>query len=351
MSARRFASRWRSRAGRLCDAWTRHRETWQIEREIEHAVTGPGPVIIGPWLSEVGHEVLYWVPFVRWVQAAYRLPPERLIVVSRGGVASWYAGLSSRYVEVFETIEPGEYASAGAARLVVTGTGKQFGEGELDRRLLAQVREDAPGARALHPSLMYRLFAQFWSGHQPLSTLDRLTRYARLEPPAVDVSHLALPREYVAMKFHTARSLPDTDNTRTQVRELVTAVASRMPVVLLESGLALDEHGEFDVSRQPGVVTLRGQLDAANNLAVQTRVIAGARAFVGTCGGLAWLAPMLGVDTVAVLSDARLLHAHLAVARRTYHQLGAGRFSLLDLGALSWLGLSTAAAGVVESRS
>ena len=38
-----------------------------------------------------------------------------------------------------------------------------------------------------------------------------------------------------------------------------------------------------------------------NNLAVQAEVIRRASLFVGTCGSLAWLAPMLGVPTMAVV--------------------------------------------------
>jgi hypothetical protein len=72
----------------------------------------------------------------------------------------------------------------------------------------------------------------------------------------------------------------------------------------------------------------------ANNLGVQTQIIGGATAFVGTCGSLAWLAPRLGVDTSALYVDPKWLHAHLGVAMRGYHRLGAGRFSAADLRAV-----------------
>jgi hypothetical protein len=52
---------------------------------------------------------------------------------------------------------------------------------------------------------------------------------------------------------------------------------------------------------------------------------------VGTCGSLAWLAPFLGVDTVALLSDARFLHPHLYVARKAYLETGAASFATVDL--------------------
>ena len=47
------------------------------------------PLIVGPWTGEVGYELLYWIPFVRWALTACRVSPERVIVVSRGGTASW----------------------------------------------------------------------------------------------------------------------------------------------------------------------------------------------------------------------------------------------------------------------
>jgi hypothetical protein len=53
--------------------------------------------------------------------------------------------------------------------------------------------------------------------------------------------------------------------------------------------------------------------------------------FVGTCGSLSWLAPLLGVPTVPVFTDPSFLHAHLHVARRVYGRVGGVRFSPLDL--------------------
>ena len=47
---------------------------------------GREPIIAGPWLAEVGYEVLYWIPFLRWFCDAHGVPRERLIVLSRGGM-------------------------------------------------------------------------------------------------------------------------------------------------------------------------------------------------------------------------------------------------------------------------
>jgi len=92
------AARWRSRAHRIGEQWTTWRGQWSVERDLENAVAGSAPIVVGPWLSEVGYEVLYWIPFLRWVTAAYRIPTSRIVVMSRGGTASWYRDIGSRYV-------------------------------------------------------------------------------------------------------------------------------------------------------------------------------------------------------------------------------------------------------------
>ena len=71
--------------------------------------------------------------------------------------------------------------------------------------------------------------------------------------------------------------------------------------------------------------------------------------FVGTCGSLAWLAPLLGVPTVPVFTDASFLHAHLHLARRVYGRVGGGAFSPVDLTGLVDAGLAIRRAGHVAS--
>jgi hypothetical protein len=280
------------------------------------------------------------VPFLRWVAAAYRIPPARFVAVSRGGTASWYADVADRYVEILDHVAPEELAARAAH-----GALKQREKSDADRRLAERVREAAgldASATVLHPSLMFRWFAPFWSGHEGLSFVERHTRHARVRPPQVDVP-VTLPGEYVAVKFYAARSLPDGPDVRSRLRTLCAALAEQFPIVQLDTGLGLDDHEDITLTGR-GTTSVRGQLDARTNLAVQTQVVAGARMFVGTCGGLAWLAPLLGVATVPVFTDDSFLHAHLHVARRAYGRVGAGGFSPVDLSGLIESGLTIARA-------
>ena len=311
------------------------RAAWAIEAEIDDAIRDARTVVVGPWLSEVGFEALYWIPFLRWVQAAFRLDSSRVVAVSRGGVESWYRGIADRYVEIWNHVEPAEFARRTAER----GATKQLDVSAFDRDLVQMV-ERSLGERVtvVHPSLMYRLFSLFWSGQRAQSFLDAHTRF---EPMVADsiLDAQRLPREYVAVKFYAARSLPDTAEVRRALAWLMDSLAERTNVVLLDTGLVLDEHADYSFGASGRVVSARQWMTPANNLGVQTQIIAGAQAFIGTCGSLAWLAPMLGVSTSAVYADPKWLHAHLGVMLRACHRAGAARFAALDLRAFDPFGI------------
>jgi hypothetical protein len=317
-----------------------YRAEWRVERDIARVVSGSDPIIVGPWLSEVGYEVLYWVPFVRWVQSQYDIPRDRLVVVTRGGAAAWYADITTNAVELFDLMSPEEYAAGNTQRSVEDrGTLKQFGISPMDQRIVAEVqrRIGTSRTRVLHPSFLYRLFHQFWLGHRPPSFLERRTRYRLVSSPDIPVP--PLPAGFAAVKFYTAASLPPTEAVRRALQSIVLGLAERMPVVMLDTGLTLDDHEDYSFAAASRIHSVREALRPRDNLAVQTAIISRSASFVGTCGALAWLAPMLGIDTTAVFADARFLHGHLGVARRVYSTLGA-RFSPLDVSAVDQLGLS-----------
>ena len=311
------------------------RVAWTVEREIDDIASAGRTILAGPWLSEVGFETLYWVPFLRWIKAAFRLDPSRVVAVSRGGVASWYEGIATRYVEIWDHVDPVEFARRTGER----GATKQLEMSAFDREVVQIVeRVIGESVAVLHPSLMYRLFSLFWSGQRAQSFLDAHTRFEPVVAPRV-LDPARLPREYVAVKFYAARSLPDTPDVRRTLAWFVESLAERTTVVLLDTGLVLDEHADYSFSASGRVVSAKPWMTPSNNLGVQTQIIAGAQAFVGTCGSVAWLAPMLGTNTSAVYVDPKWLHAHLGVMLRASHRAGAGRFAALDLRALDPLGV------------
>ena len=309
-----------------------------VEREIAAIAAARGPIVAGPWLAEVGYEVLYWIPFLRWVQDRYRVDPGRLIALSRGGIEHLYQRVAGRYVDIFDYLSPLQLASRNEARQQSEEAGgrkQSVAGGALDDELLQIVRAQAGSADAvLHPSLMFQLFREAWHGNLPLDVLWAHTDYETVpRPPRPAFKGLA--ERYVAVKFYTGTALRETDATRDALRALVATVASHTPVVVLETGLAVDDHADYVFTDIANVVSAREWMSPRTNLGVQTALIAHSEYFLGTCGGLAWLAPFMGVPTVAVFEDERFLSAHLLIARQAGRRAGAAEFTTLDLRALS----------------
>lgn len=318
-------------------------ETEAIEREIAALVRGTGPIVAGPWLAEVGYEVLYWVPFLRWLLDAHGVPASRVVAVSRGGMEAMYADLAGTYVDIFDLLTPEALASRNAGRQArhEGGGQKQSSTTDLDADLLAAVRDrlGAASAAVLHPSLLFRMFRHVWHGNLPVDVFTTHTRYLTRAGSAAPAPLPGIPDDFIAVKLYAGPALTTRDATRAAVRTLVARAAAQAPVVLLETALGLDEHRDFDLQGIPNVTSAGALMHARTNLAVQLALIARSRYFLGTCGGLAWVAPFLSVPTVAVYDDDQLLLPHLFLARQAGRAAGAADFTPLDLRAVARVGL------------
>jgi hypothetical protein len=119
------------------------------------------------------------------------------------------------------------------------------------------------------------------------------------------------------VRFYFRPSFPDTPENRRFAADTVRTISREVPVVLLNTGLSLDDHEDLDVSAGKGVYRVDHLMTPQHNLELQTRVIANARAFVGTYGGLAYVAPFYGVPSVGFYSqESDLMSAHLDVGWR-----------------------------------
>jgi hypothetical protein len=276
-----------------------------------------GRTVIGPWLGEVGFEVLYWIPFLHWLFERYRIARERVTVVSRGGAEPWYDGLGGRYVDVFEHITPADFRQQTLELWAQTGgLQKQVSIRAWDERVLdTTLGTDWRDQALLHPQLLYRLFRNVWQGALPLRDfLERATHRPWTKPePVTD-----LPGEFTAVRFYFRDSFPDTPENREVVHDVVEQLAAVRPVVLLNTGVVVDEHLDAEPPADDRILRPLAGIDAARNLAAQSAVVARAELFVGTYGGLAHLAPFYGVPTIGFASDPREINpVHLTIARRT----------------------------------
>ena len=272
-----------------------------VERQLASIAAQDRPIVAGPWLGEVGFELLYWLPFLRWFVERFDVSPDRLIAVSRGGsAASWYGSIATRSHDALSFMAPDEFRRKNDDRTGRLGEQKQIAATPLDEEIISFVRQaEGRQVSVLHPSIMYRLFAPYWWGHKPIEWVRQYTRYSMLAPPALPVT---LPANYTAVKFYFNDCFRDTPVNRTFVDRVVRDLTALEPVISLSTGVAVDDHDPCE----PDIAAIQGishMLAPHNNLLVQSAVVAGARRFIGTYGGFAYLAPLCGVPAVSYYSE------------------------------------------------
>jgi hypothetical protein len=303
-------------------------EERRIRRRITRLAETTRPVLVGPWSGEVGFELLYWIPFVTWALREADVNPDRVVIVSRGGPESWYSHLGGRYVDLLASMTPEEFRSR-------TETQKKQREvGAFDRailrRVIAAANLDRPAM--LHPGLMYRLFRPFWNQEATVHRVDDYTRYERVHAAPDPTLAGRLPSNYVAVRFYFSSSFPDTPDNRAFAESTIRALAASTHVVMLGPGFRVDDHRDFAPAASSRIHALDDLMTPDRNLEIQTAVIAGARAFIGTYGGYAYLAPFCNVPAIAFYSNRDGFHAyHLELADRVFRRMNTASLVALDV--------------------
>ena len=300
----------------------------RIRRRVKRLAEGTRPIMVGPWSGEVGFELLYWIPFVTWALREANVNPDRLVIVSRGGPASWYAHLGGRYVDVLESVTPEEFRTRTEAQK------KQHEVGAFDREILRRVMTTTGLERPalLHPGLMYRAFRPFWHQEATVHRVDDYARYEQLQAAPNPALAGRLPADYVAVRFYFSSSFPDTPENRAFADSMVRGLAASNHVVMLGPGFRVDDHRDFTPAASGRIHTVDDLMTPARNLEIQTAVIAGARAFVGTYGGYAYLAPFCNVPAIAFYSNRDGFHAyHLELADRVFRRMNTASLVALDV--------------------
>jgi hypothetical protein len=297
-----------------------------LERALA-AVRADADVLVGPWTGEVGFELLYWIPFLGWL-AEQGPGGRRMVVVSRGGTAHWYRHLTSRYVDILDLMSPEEF------RAQTVGKKKQYdARRPFDREVLSSVRErlGLTEGPVVHPSAMFRLFAALWRKQAALDLVESFSVFRRLTALPDAELPAGLPANYLVAKFYFSKAFPDSQNNRAFVVETLRCVSRRAPVALLSTSVQLDEHSDFEASANSGLFVVDSHTVPQRNLELQTRLIAGAKGFIGTYGGFSYLAPFYGVSSLSFFSRPNGFESHhLELATRVFDRVLPGGFLALD---------------------
>lgn len=294
-------------------AWDWHR--WQRTKH---------PILVGPWLSELGFEILYWLPWLAKWRQTWKIPSERLIAVSRGGAGLWYE--MGQAVELYDYVSPAVLRRRQIAASMAQQSVKQLTVTQWETELIEFIAKDLGLRRyhLLHPSAMYQLLGPWWTGQMGE---EEVFRHLLFAPPPVGLPPptIPLPPKFVAVKFYGRATWSGKPELIDWSANLVSALAKQIPIVLLTSGVSADEHED---TLLPGDhLTLAPFVRPQTNLAAQAAVIAKAQAFVGTYGGTMQLAVRLRRPAFGVYDQFRgTAYAHKVLTHWLAMQHGQPAF-------------------------
>lgn len=274
------------------------------DRWIAHATTlqqRDTPILCGPWRSEVGFEILYWLPFLHGFLKTYGIDPARMVAIGRGGSAGWYGFPGSADLFEFLPVETVRQFTLQANQK--TGSVKQHQDEGWEPHVTALAAK-ALGLEhysVLSPTWMYQLVAPFWEGRKSIPWLEKyLLQPVRVKAPALPEG-VRLPESFIAMRWYVRPTWPHREELVLWTRRLVEKVSQHLPVILIDSG-HMDDHGDVNLGPMANVQRLSELTEqtAVNGLAIQSAILAKAQGYIGTYGGMSQLAMRLGVPTIAL---------------------------------------------------
>jgi hypothetical protein len=301
------------------------------DHTLSRAARNGEPLLLGPFLGEIGYELEYWIPFLRRRLHRHAIPSEQATVMTRGGAALWYSDFAAGELDILGLMPPDRYLPRLEDRRRRAGDLKQLRVDRFDRELVALARERLGRVAVIHPGLMFARLRGLWFKGVPLDALWPQLEY---RPMAVEpVPSLVPARDYVAVKLYFNECVTPSAANRAFFQSVIDRLAERGDVVLLSTGLLVDDHEEW-TTRHDRVHAVEGALRPEDNLAVQTRIIAGARGFVATYGGFSYLGPLLGVPTLTFLEIEQTVPLHREVIRRALPEADYANARTGDRGAV-----------------
>ena len=111
------------------------------ERALRRAGRTGEPLLLGPFLGEIGYELEYWIPFMRRELHRHGIPPEQVTVMTRGGAGLWYRDFAAHELDILELLTPERYLPQLEGRRARARDLKQLRRDRFDRELVALARE------------------------------------------------------------------------------------------------------------------------------------------------------------------------------------------------------------------
>lgn len=294
--------------------------------------SAPHPLIIGPWLGEVGPEIQYWVPYLNQLSEDGLFKGRQLIVISRGGTSSWYQNLDPKpeYLDIFDLISTDEYKQV---RIERQRSEKQLFKSDFEKLIIAKAKTHLRLHQAgwFHPEWMWKDISAWMADAKPFSFACKRLLFKEIPIENATYKKIVdswnLPPLFICTKFYSSYLFPYKSPAEINFTyQLLKKISAAVPIVDMGLGQNLDDHEQIKLEASSKIIRLSEKLVPRDNLGLQTEVMRRSLAFVGTYGGFTVIPaflkkPSFGIYSGSLDSFHALHFKHESITKLFYDTL------------------------------
>lgn len=273
-------------------------------------------VLFGPWTSEIGFELLYWIPYLK---KNFKLENKKIIIISRGGVENWYKFSNYyKYFNLLDLVSSSEIKNHFDIKKSIGGQ-KQFFLEDFDKKIIQKVKEKLKinSIEVIHPKEMYNFFKPYWSGLYSYgfrTIVEKEMKFNELDKIDLKV------KNFVACKIYSSSILNIDQNKEIysqKIKIILNEILKKFNIIFLN----FETDDDHQVINFDGLNTnenkffffkdLVKNLDIQNNLKIQSTIVSQSEFFLGTYGGFAYLPAYYNKHSVGLWNDnSKLIYRH-----------------------------------------
>lgn len=273
---------------------TKQKNFYDLKLKIEKT---KDKVVFGPFYSEVGYELIYWFPLISWLTE--NINRNKISFVSRGGLAKFFFEESADYCLIEK------YGNEKVEQLIRdnsknhTSSMKQKSLNNDDHSIVKEVIND-DNFLLVPPSKMFQLYKPFYSGYLGERFLLNIENYNFMKKSKFINDK---NKKYdLCIKIYDCHQFKIKKFDMQKINDFVRNKNFKKIILLISK--KYDDHEQFDGSLLDFDYK-KINLEGPNNLLEQATIISQSRLFLTSYGGISYLGPMVGTNTLSLIDDDR----------------------------------------------
>ena len=307
--------------------------------------SSPDLIICGPWLSEIGFELLYWIPFLNKKLQGYE--NIKKVIISRGGVTDWYKHLSKvEYIELNSTKYDENLKSYKNLKLKERSQ-KQTYITSFEKKIIENSIKDMninnKKIHIIHPSEFFNLFRPYFLDQSKINEFINFLypkSYESIDKFKNYLNSDLIKEGFISMKIYSSsnflNTLPYTNiQTFNFINQIIEDLLDKYNLILLNFD-SNDDHEQIkiDLSKFKNkkykiyfINNIFKNINYENNIDIQNFIISNSKFFIGTYGGFSYLPPLYQKKSYALITnETKVIKRHQLIQKNLF-----GNLEIIDL--------------------